>query len=134
MPEALERLGVHLPSLAAYLVNFLVLMGVLYLIAHRPFLRVLNEPRRASSAAWRRLRPWSVRWPRRTWGATRSSRLRGGKHCPSWTRRSNMRSMRSPSPGVAVWPRQRCTWSEPGTRVRPKRRRCAFDYGQNLPI
>lgn len=43
MPDALERIGVHLPSLAAYLVNFLVLLGVLYLIAYRPFLRMMRE-------------------------------------------------------------------------------------------
>lgn len=43
MPDALERIGVHLPSLAAYLVNFLVLLGVLYLIAYRPFQRMMRE-------------------------------------------------------------------------------------------
>ena len=41
MGQGLERLGVHLPSLAAYLINFGVLLGVLYLIAYRPFLRAL---------------------------------------------------------------------------------------------
>lgn len=45
MPEALERIGVHLPSLVAYVVNFLLLLGVLYLIAYRPFLRMLRERR-----------------------------------------------------------------------------------------
>ncbi len=43
MPEGLERIGVHLPSMLAYLVNFLVLLGVLYMIAYRPFLRSLRE-------------------------------------------------------------------------------------------
>jgi len=43
MPDALERIGLHLPSLAAYLVNFLVLLGVLYLIAYRPFQRMMRE-------------------------------------------------------------------------------------------
>lgn len=43
MPEGLERIGVHLPSLLAYVINFLVLLGVLYLIAYRPFLRSLRE-------------------------------------------------------------------------------------------
>ncbi len=43
MPEGLERVGVHLPSLLAYLVNFLVLLGVLYALAYRPLLRLLRE-------------------------------------------------------------------------------------------
>jgi F-type H+-transporting ATPase subunit b len=41
MSQGLERLGVHLPSLAAYLINFGGLLGALYLIAYRPFLRAL---------------------------------------------------------------------------------------------
>ena len=43
MPEPLERLGVHLPSLAAYLVNFTFLLVILYFVAYRPFLRRLNQ-------------------------------------------------------------------------------------------
>lgn len=43
MPEGLERVGVNLPSLLAYLVNFLVLLGVLYALAYRPLLRLMRE-------------------------------------------------------------------------------------------
>ncbi len=43
MPEALTGLGVHLPSLVLYIVNFLALWGVLYLVAFRPFARKLRE-------------------------------------------------------------------------------------------
>ncbi len=43
MPEALTGLGIHLPSLVLYIVNFLVLWGVLYLVAYRPFARRLRE-------------------------------------------------------------------------------------------
>jgi F-type H+-transporting ATPase subunit b len=43
MENGIERIGVHLPSLAAYLINFVVLLGVLYLIAYRPFLRALSQ-------------------------------------------------------------------------------------------
>ncbi len=43
MPEGLERIGVHIPSLLAYMVNFLVLLGVLYILAYKPLLRALRE-------------------------------------------------------------------------------------------
>lgn len=43
MPAELVRLGVNLPILALYVVNFLVLLVVLYLLAYRPFLRMLDE-------------------------------------------------------------------------------------------
>ncbi|NIO07566.1 MAG: hypothetical protein GTO40_05980 [Deltaproteobacteria bacterium] len=43
MPEALTRLGVHLPSLIIFSLNFLILWGILYLVAFRPFFRRLKE-------------------------------------------------------------------------------------------
>lgn len=43
MPEGLERIGVHLPSLLAYVVNFAILLVLLHLVAYRPFLRRLAE-------------------------------------------------------------------------------------------
>jgi F0F1-type ATP synthase delta subunit len=41
--EVLERLGVHLPSLVIYVVNFLVLWVVLHFVAFKPFMRKLRE-------------------------------------------------------------------------------------------
>ena len=41
MPE--EGLGFHLPSLIAYGVNFLLLLGILYLVGYKPILRILGE-------------------------------------------------------------------------------------------
>lgn len=43
MMEALERLGVHLPSLVIYIMNFLVLWVVLHFVAFKPFMRRLRE-------------------------------------------------------------------------------------------
>lgn len=45
MPEGLDRIGLHLPTFLAYVANFLVLLGALYLIAYRPLLRSLRERR-----------------------------------------------------------------------------------------
>ncbi|MDA0768729.1 MAG: F0F1 ATP synthase subunit delta [Chloroflexi bacterium] len=42
MLDTLQRLGVHLPSLLIYTVNFLVLWGVLYLLAFKPLMRKLK--------------------------------------------------------------------------------------------
>ena len=42
MPEGLERIGVHLPSLIAYTINFAILLVLLHLVAYRPFLRHSN--------------------------------------------------------------------------------------------
>ena len=41
MPE--QGLGFHIPSLIAYGVNFLLLLGILYLVGYKPILRMLNE-------------------------------------------------------------------------------------------
>jgi len=41
MMDVLDRIGVHLPSLVIYLVNFLVLWGVLHFVAFRPFMHRL---------------------------------------------------------------------------------------------
>ena len=43
MPQGLERIGLHLPSLLAYTINFILLLAFLYLVAYRPFLRLLAE-------------------------------------------------------------------------------------------
>jgi F-type H+-transporting ATPase subunit b len=39
----MTALGVNLPSLIAYLVNFIILVGVLYLFAYKPLLRKMDE-------------------------------------------------------------------------------------------
>jgi F-type H+-transporting ATPase subunit b len=60
--EGLKALGINLPSLLAQLINFTVLLLVLYFLAYRPVLRLLDERRRriqeglaASEEAKRRL-------------------------------------------------------------------------------
>ncbi len=37
------ELGINLPSLIAYLVNFIILLGILGLFAYKPLLRMLDE-------------------------------------------------------------------------------------------
>ena len=37
------ELGINLPSLVAYLVNFIILLGILGLFAYKPLLRMLDE-------------------------------------------------------------------------------------------
>jgi F-type H+-transporting ATPase subunit b len=39
----LETLGIHFPSLAIYLVNFLLVLLLLYLFAYKPILRLLDQ-------------------------------------------------------------------------------------------
>ena len=39
----MEGLGINLPILLAQVVNFLVLMGLLYLVAYKPLMRMLDE-------------------------------------------------------------------------------------------
>lgn len=39
----MEGLGINLPSLLAQLINFIILMGILYLVAYKPILRMLDE-------------------------------------------------------------------------------------------
>ena len=41
--EGLTQLGVNLPSLIAYLLNFVILLGVLIFFAYKPLLRVLDQ-------------------------------------------------------------------------------------------
>jgi F-type H+-transporting ATPase subunit b len=36
-------LGINLPSLIAYLINFVVLLGILFIFAYKPLLRVLDQ-------------------------------------------------------------------------------------------
>ena len=38
-----ETLGVHVPSLLIYLVNFLLVLGILGLFAYRPILRLMDQ-------------------------------------------------------------------------------------------
>ncbi len=39
----MEGLGINLPILLAQVVNFLVLLGLLYLVAYKPLMRMLDE-------------------------------------------------------------------------------------------
>ena len=39
----MESLGFHWPSLIVYLVNFLIVLGVLYRMGYKPILRMLDE-------------------------------------------------------------------------------------------
>ena len=39
----LETLGIHFPSLAIYLVNFLLVLLLLYLFAYKPLLRLMDQ-------------------------------------------------------------------------------------------
>lgn len=39
----LETLGIHFPSLLIYLINFLLVLGLLLLFAYRPILRLMDQ-------------------------------------------------------------------------------------------
>lgn len=39
----MTQLGVNLPTLIVYLVNFLILLGVLYVFAYKPLLRAMDQ-------------------------------------------------------------------------------------------
>lgn len=39
----MEELGISLPLLLAQIVNFLILLGLLYLVAYKPIMRMLDE-------------------------------------------------------------------------------------------
>ena len=39
----MESLGFHIPSLIVYLVNFGILLGLLYLFAYKPILRLMDQ-------------------------------------------------------------------------------------------
>ena len=39
----LETLGVHFPSLLIYLVNFLIVLGLLFAFAYKPILRLMDQ-------------------------------------------------------------------------------------------
>jgi len=41
--EGLARLGINLPTLLAQIINFIILFGLLYLVAYRPIMRMLDE-------------------------------------------------------------------------------------------
>ena len=39
----MTELGINLPSLIAYLLNFLILLGILYRLAYKPIIRLLDQ-------------------------------------------------------------------------------------------
>ena len=39
----MAELGFHLPSLIVYLVNFTILLIILYVVAYKPILRILDQ-------------------------------------------------------------------------------------------
>lgn len=39
----MEGLGINLPTLLAQIVNFVILLGLLYLVAYKPIIRMLDE-------------------------------------------------------------------------------------------
>ena len=39
----MTELGVNIPSLIAYVVNFVILLGILYLLAYKPIIRLLDQ-------------------------------------------------------------------------------------------
>ena len=41
--EGLAGLGISLPTLIAQIVNFVILLGLLYLVAYKPIMRMLDE-------------------------------------------------------------------------------------------
>ncbi|GAI01309.1 unnamed protein product [marine sediment metagenome] len=41
--EGLANLGINLPTLLAQIINVAVLFGLLYLVAYRPIMRMLDE-------------------------------------------------------------------------------------------
>jgi F-type H+-transporting ATPase subunit b len=43
MEEAATALGISLPVLLAQIVNFIILFGLLYLVAYKPIMRMLDE-------------------------------------------------------------------------------------------
>jgi F-type H+-transporting ATPase subunit b len=43
MEKLISELGINLPSLIAQLVNFLILFGLLYLVAYKPILKMLDQ-------------------------------------------------------------------------------------------
>jgi len=44
--DGLKSLGINLPSLLAQIINFTILLVVLYLLAYKPLLKILDERRR----------------------------------------------------------------------------------------
>jgi len=41
--EGLAGLGINLPTLVAQIINFIILFGLLYLVAYKPIMRMLDE-------------------------------------------------------------------------------------------
>ena len=39
----MEGLGINLPTLVAQIINFLILLGLLYLVAYKPVMRIFDE-------------------------------------------------------------------------------------------
>ncbi len=41
--EGLTNLGINIPTLVAQIINFVILFGLLYLVAYKPIMRMLDE-------------------------------------------------------------------------------------------
>ncbi|MFQ5860169.1 MAG: F0F1 ATP synthase subunit B [Dehalococcoidia bacterium] len=39
----MEQLGFHIPTLVVYIVNFVILLGLLYLFGYKPLLRIMDQ-------------------------------------------------------------------------------------------
>ena len=76
----MESLGLHVPSLIIYLVNFGLLLGLLYLFAYKPILRMMDQRSdriRESLEAAERARDESVRSQEDTQQRLNEARLEG---------------------------------------------------------
>ncbi len=76
----MESLGLHVPSLIIYLVNFGLLLGLLYLFAYKPILRMMDQRSdriRESLEAAERARDESARSQEDTQQKLNEARLEG---------------------------------------------------------
>ena len=76
----MESLGLHVPSLIIYLVNFGLLLGLLYLFAYKPILRMMDQRSdriRESLEAAERARDESARSQEDTQQRLNEARLEG---------------------------------------------------------
>ena len=78
----MEDLGLNFPSLIIFLVNFLILLGILYLFAYKPILRVMDQRAdriRESLEAADRAREEAARSQQDTQQQLNEARLEGQK-------------------------------------------------------
>ena len=76
----MEDLGLNFPSLIIFLVNFLILLGILYLFAYKPILRVMDqrsERIRESLEAADRAREEAARFQQDTQAQINEARIEG---------------------------------------------------------